>query len=199
MEDSIRKIYGNSNTKGRKRQDDINDEVTNFIKLQPGYENYTFKTEVKLKTPNGVGGKLTFKVDIAIYDGDKLIEVVLNKAPFSNLKQNESNSIGSRINEVFRLVNDFPDTKITWFTFAPNQTPYFKKDSLVKNIEINDLHSICNDNFRKNISTPIELNEIFVKFDWNGISVGQNRKEYDTLIKENVMTFTNIEILRFQA
>jgi hypothetical protein len=200
MENSIKKIYGNSNTKGRKRQDDINQEVINYIKTQEGYNELIFEKELKLKTPNAVGGKQTFKVDIAIYDGDKLIEVILNKAPFSNLKQNESNSIGSRVNEVFRLVNDFPNVKITWFTFSPNQTPYFKKDSLVKNIEINShLHSICNDSFRKNISTPIELNEIFVKFDWNGIKPGQNKSEYDLLVESNQMTFTNIEIIRYIA
>lgn len=200
MKESIKKIYGNSNTKGRKRQDDINEEVENYIKSQDGYENLNFKKEVKLKTPNAVGGKLTFKVDIAVYNGDELIEVVLNKAPFSNLKQNESNSIGSRVNEVFRLVNDYPNIKITWFTFSPNKTPYFKKDLLVKNIEINNhLHSICNDKFRNNLSTSIELNEIFVKFDWNGIEIGQSKKDYDSLIQKGEMNFSNIEVLKFSV
>ena len=199
MIESIKKIYGNSNTKITTRQNDINEEVCNFMQSQSGYDKFDFKKEEILKTPNSVGNKPTFKVDIAIYDNDKLVEVVLNKAPFSNLKQNESNSIGSRINEVFRLANDFPEIKITWFNFLPKQTPYFKKNGLVKNLEINNPHSICNDNFRKLINTSVNLNEIFVVFDWDGIQINQNKSDFESYIRDGIMSFTNIEIKEFNC
>jgi hypothetical protein len=199
MENSIKKIYGNSNTKGTKRQDDINDQVVDFFKNQDSYKDKTFKNEVKLSTPNSVGGKSTFDVDIAVYDVDgNVVEVILNKAPYSNMKQNETNAIGSRVNEVFRLVNDFPNVKLTWFTFSPNNTPYFKKDGVVKTIERNSIHSICNDNFYKNLSLgDFSMREIFVTFDWKGISVGQNKKDYDQMFINGQFSFENIKIQEF--
>ncbi len=198
MENSIKKIYGNSNTKGRKRQDDINSEVINFFSSQDSYKDMTFKKEVTLFTPTSVGGKSTFDVDIAVYDKDgNVVEVILNKAPYSNMKQNETNAIGSRVNEVFRLINDFPNVKLTWFTFSPNNTPYFKKDGLVKTIEKNSIHSICNENFYKNISGNFSMREIFVTFDWKGISIGQNKKDYDQMFINGQFSFENIKILEF--
>jgi hypothetical protein len=199
MEDSIKKIYGNSNTKGRKRQDDINSQVIDFFSKQDSYKDKIFKNEVKLRTPNSVGGKSTFDVDIAVYDVyGNVVEVILNKAPYSNMKQNETNAIGSRVNEFFRLVNDFPNVKLTWFTFSPNNTPYFKKDGVVKTIERNTIHSICNDNFYKNLSLGnFSMREIFVTFDWVGIAVGQNKKDYDQMIIDGQFSFENIKINEF--
>ncbi len=199
MENSIKIIYGNSNTKGTKRQDDINSQVIEFFSVQDSYKGKKFKKEVKLRTPNSVGGKSTFKVDIAVYDIDgNVVEVILNKAPYCNIKQNETNAIGSRVNEVFRLINDFPNVKLTWFTFSPNNTPYFKKDGTVKTIERNNIHSICNPNFYKNLSLgSFSMREIFVTFDWKGISVGQNKKDYDQLLTDGNFSFENIKIQEF--
>jgi hypothetical protein len=202
MENSIKKIYGNSNTKGTKRQNDINSEVVEFFSKQDSYKDKIFKKEVKLKTPNSLGGKPTFKVDIAVYDVDgSIVEVILNKAPYSNMKQNETNAIGSRVNEVFRLIYDFPNVKLTWFTFSPNNTPYFKKSGLVKNIEKNDIHSICNENFYNRLrideSEKFSIREIFVTFDWKGISVGQDKKDYDQMFINGQFSFENIKIQEF--
>lgn len=199
MKTSIELIYGNSNTKGSKRQNDINSQVVQYFSTQDFYKDKTFKKEVTLKTPNSVGGKDTFKVDIAVFDKDgKIVEVILNKAPFCNLKQNETNAIGSRVNEVFRLVNDFPDIRLTWFTFSPNNTPYFKKTGVVKNIEKNIIHPICTTNFKKNLSLgDFSIREIFVTFDWKGISVGQNKNDYDNMFNNGTFSIENISIQEF--
>lgn len=202
MLDSIKKIYGNSNTKGSQRQKDINSEVISFFLNQDSYKDKTFKKEVKLKTPNSVGGKQTFKVDVVVYDNDNNItEIILNKAPYSNTKQNETNAIGSKVNEVYRLINDFPNVKLTWFNFSPNNTPYFKKDGLVKSIEKNVVHSICNDNFHKRIkideSEKFSMREIFVTFNWNGILVGQKKKNFDKMISDGQISFSEINIMEF--
>lgn len=201
MKNSIKKIYGNSNTKGTKRQNDINSEVVEFFSKQDSYKDKTFKKEVKLKTPNDMGGKSTFKVDIVVYDvNGNIVEIILNKAPYSNMKQNETNATGSRFFEPFRLIYDFPNAKLTWFTFSPNNTPYFKKTGLVKNIEKNNIHSICNEKFYKLVSAESEnfsIREIFVTFDWKGISVGQNKKDYDQMSINGQFSFEEIKIQEF--
>ena len=167
MIESLKLIYGDSNTRGKNRQNNINKEVCEYLKSTGDYDGVEFRMEEKLKTPNSVGGKTTFDVDISIYRDDKLIEVVLNKAPYSNFLQNEQNSINSRIGETFRLVNDYPDIKITWFDFLPRTTPYFENGGKVKRIETNSPHPICTDAFSKNLSINNDIREIFVfRLEW---------------------------------
>ena len=198
MIESIKFIYEESDTRGKNRQNIINREVCEYLKLTGKYDDVEFRLEDKLSTPNSVGGKKTFDVDIAIYKEGVLIEVVLNKAPYSNICQNEQNSINSRIGETFRIVNDFPDIKITWFNFLPKMTPYFEDGGKVKRVEINQPHPICTDNFRKNISIKNEIREIFVCFDWNGIPIGSNKSKFGELLESGTMYWDNVEIIEYK-
>ncbi len=51
----------------------------------------------------------------------------------------------------------------------------------------------------RSINSSIKNDEIFVKFDWNGIEIGQSKKDYDSLIQKGEMNFSNIEVLKYSV
>lgn len=174
-----------SESRGKKRQNKINETIIELFKENPSYSDCEFKTEIRL-TEDISSGKW-FAIDVLIYKQGELFEIVLGKAPASNILQNSVNMINSRFGEVGRLHKYISKgVKLTFINFQPNITPFFKRNGNIDHFEKNTLHNL--DNFREALRDNITFSEINITFNISGIEKCKNRYEVKEL-------FTSPEII----
>jgi len=130
--------YSVAESKGKIKQNTLNQIVINSLKNNPDYDNCIFKTEIRIPGNEIYWGKY-FTVDICVYKDDELIEVILNKAPTSNIKQNHVNSLNSKYGELGKLLK-LNNIKVTMVNFEPKITPFFQRNEKIKNFENNDVY-----------------------------------------------------------
>jgi len=160
---------------GKKRQLVINNIVVKALSRQKKYEGCTFKIEDKI--PSCWGKTKTFAVDIGIYKDGKLIEIVLIKAPSSNIQQNSINSCNSRAGEIQRI--DLDDVNVIFINFMPKQSPYFNKRGEVTKIENNKPESIITNRSKY----PLNVLDITITFTIDNIINCITKKEISELFK----------------
>lgn len=176
--------YSMSESRGKKRQHAINDAIINVMKGQKEYEGCEFKKEVRMNEKIGWGK--SFAVDIQVFKNNKLIEIILGKAPASNLIQNHVNILGARGGEVWRLMRYIKDgIKVTFLTFQPNETPYFKGNGDVKHFEKNSVGTISE---MTNLC-GVNIQEVTVTFDIDGINTCVTKEDVKNL-------FSNDDIIK---
>ena len=78
--------YSVAESKGKKRQNIINEIIIEELKNKQEYMQCTFKQEHILKKDQILWGE-RFSVDVAVFLKGKLIEIILIKAPASNVGQ----------------------------------------------------------------------------------------------------------------
>ena len=191
--DDIYKIYKISysvaESRGKKKQNIINEVVIDSLKKLDSYKDCVFKEEVRM---NPLWGKY-FPVDIAIYRNDVLIEIVLNKAPASNAKQNKVNTMNSINSDIDRLSN-YKNIKITLVNFLPNITPFFTRKESIKNFENNKLDFLMN----KGVTKKVDIDEIFITFDISNITKCLNKSDIKNLFNNNPISNIKIEELNYK-
>lgn len=132
--------YNISKSRGKNRQETINNVIINLLKDKPEYADCDFKSEVRIPGTKLLWGKY-FPVDICVYKNNEIIEIILNKAPASNIKQNHVNSIASLNSDIDRLSkndNGLDQIKVSLFNFLPKKSPFFKRNETIKNFEKNE-------------------------------------------------------------
>ena len=158
------KSYTISESRGKERQNIINDTIIDILKGQEKYEGCIFKTEKRMYDNISWGNYFT--VDIQVWKDGKLIEIILAKAPASNILQNRVNSLNARAGELMRLGEyGVKGVNITFFTFQPNKSPYFTSLGKIKHFEETSVEGISK--VRELIT--FDFTELTVTFDINGI------------------------------
>lgn len=188
----IQNIYSSSYTigesRGKKRQHIINETIIESLKNLPKYEGCKFECEKRISEI--MWGEF-FDVDTAVYNNGKLIEILLFKAPASNIAQNSVNVRNHRMGEVTRLLPLIREgVNVTFISLQPNVTPYFKSDGNIKHTEKNHVHTIQN---VKEYLKDIDFSEITVTFNIEGIENCKTKKDVKNLFSNNEV-ITNIEV-----
>jgi hypothetical protein len=188
----IQNIYSSSYTigesRGKKRQHIINETIIESLKSLPKYQGCEFKCEKKIVKI--IWGKY-FNVDVAVYNNGTLIEILLFKAPASNISQNSVNLLNAKMGEVMRLLPQIKEgVNLTFISLQPNITPYFTSDGNVKHTEKNHVHTIQN---VKEYLKDIDFSEITVTFNIEGIENCKTKKDVKNLFSNNEV-ITNIEV-----
>ena len=171
--------YSISETRGKKRQNIINDTVVESLKQDPFYDGCIFKTEVRIPGKQLFWGKY-FPVDICIYRNDIPIEIVLIKAPASNIKQNNTNSKNSIHGDVSRL-SKMNGIKISLINFLPKKTPFFKRDETIKNFENNSPFFLSSSGF----PYKFDIDEIFILFELDNLEACEKKSDVKNLFNSN--------------
>lgn len=163
LNEQIKKIYEVSYTisesRGKKRQNIINDVVIEYLKQDKTYDGCKFKTEVRIDKSKITWGEY-FTVDICVYKDDILIEIILNKAPASNIIQNKVNSIDKINSEITRL-SKIENIKITFINFLPKISPFFTRDESIKKFENNKPFFLS----KVGIQYKLDFDEIYITFE----------------------------------
>lgn len=188
-EQQIRGIYSMSYTvsesRGKERQNSINRTLVSCLKNLKEYEDCEFLFEVRLKKNEILWGE-HFAVDVQVLKDGELTEILLFKAPASNLAQNHVNALNSKAGELLRLAKlASKGIKIKFLSLLPNKTPYFTRDDSIKHFETNSPSSIC---YVKEYLT-FDFQEITITFDIEGIESCKSRQDITELLTtESVIT-----------
>jgi hypothetical protein len=111
-----------------KRSDPIHKLIADIITIiNP---ELSCRIEEKLKISSG-----SFKVDISVRHGSKMVCLISFKAPLNNIKQNMTNGQNVKGGELLKMINAYPDAKIIFMDFIPVQCCYYYKDGRMKNTE----------------------------------------------------------------
>jgi len=177
--------YSISESRGKARQKKINDTIIEICKSNPLYDGCEFKTEVRL-AKNISSGKW-FSVDVLVYKSNKLVELILAKAPASNIVQNSVNMSNARFREVGRLFKYIEDgVKLTFINFQPNITPFFKQNGAIKSFEKNSTHTL--NLFKGALNSNLTFSEIFITFNIEGVEDCKTKDDVKSLL-------TNSEVI----
>lgn len=182
-EEQIKKIYEISysiqESRGKNRQDVINGVVIESLKNDPLYNECFFKTEVRIPEEKLLWGKY-FPVDICVYKNDILIEIILNKAPTSNIKQNRINSLNSINSDITRL-SKIDNIKVSLINFLPKKSPYFKRDETIKKFENNSpfFLSTCGAVYK------FDIDEVYITFELDNLETCKNKIDVKNLFTSN--------------
>ncbi len=177
--------YKTSTSKGKIKQHTLNKTVVDSI-MRENEDNVTFKKESKIECN---WGKL-FKADVVKYKNNLVEEIVLIKAPASNVAQNHVNSLNSKAGEFQRIKSkDYRGSKIRQISFIPNVTPFFSKNEKIKNFEKNKLFFIT----KCDILCKLDIKEVNITFDIEGIENCKTKQDVHNLFINN-NPITNIVI-----
>lgn len=169
--------YQTSTSKGKIKQHTLNQIVIDSI-MRENEDNVTFKTESNIEINWGK----RFNVDVLKYINGLLKEIVLIKAPASNIGQNHVNSLNSQAGEYQRINADFyKGSKIRQITFIPNVSPFFSKEEKIKSFEKNKSIFIT----KKNILCYLDIEEVHVTFDIEGIKNCKTKQDVHNLFLNN--------------
>jgi hypothetical protein len=184
--DSIYKLsFKTSTSKGKIKQHTLNQIVIESM-MRENEDNVTFKTEVNIKCNWGK----RFNADVVKYKNDSLDEIVLIKAPASNISQNHVNSLNSQAGEYQRIKSDvYKGSKIRQITFIPNVTPHFYKNEEIKNFHKNKSVFLT----KCNILCYMDIQEVHVRFDINGIENCKTKQDVHNLFINNPITNIVVE------
>lgn len=171
--------YSISESRGKNRQNIINEIVIESLKSDPSYISCEFRTEERIPGSKLLWGNY-FPVDISVYKDGKLIEIILNKAPSSNIKQNRINSLNSINSDITRL-SKLDDIKISLVNFLPKRSPFFKRNESIKNIEKNSpfFLSTCG------VPYKFDIDEIWVSFEIENLESCSTKSEVKDLFLNN--------------
>ena len=180
--------YSITESRGKERQNTINDTIINILTKKEEYKDCDFKTETRMYEDISWGQYFT--VDIQVWKDGKLIEIILAKAPASNIVQNHVNGLNSRAGELLRLGKyGLKGVKITFFTFQPNKCPYFTSNGLIKHFENTTVEGISE--VREFIT--FDFRQVTVTFDINGIEKCSNREDVKKILM-NEEVINNIQV-----
>lgn len=191
-DEQIKKIYevsySISESRGKNRQNIINDVVIESLKNDPSYIGCVFKPEVRIPGSKLLWGKY-FPVDICVYKDDILIEIILNKAPSSNIKQNRINSLNSINSDITRL-SKMDNIKVSLINFLPKKSPFFKRDETIKNFENNTpfFLSTCGAVYK------FDIDEVYITFELDNLDTCKNKADVKNLFTSNPIK--NIKIMQ---
>ena len=136
--------YQTSTSKGKIKQHMLNEIVVESI-MKENEDNITFDKEIKVECNWGE----RFNVDVIKYKNNLLEEIILIKAPASNIAQNLVNSLNNQAGEFQRINGDvYKGSKIRQITFIPNVSPFFSKNEEIKSFEKNKSIFITKRNIR---------------------------------------------------
>jgi hypothetical protein len=188
-EENINSVYKlsfkTSTSKGKIKQHTLNQIVIESM-MRENEDNVTFKTEVNIKCNWGK----RFNADVVKYKNDSLDEIVLIKAPASNISQNHVNSLNSQAGEYQRIKSDvYKGSKIRQITFIPNVTPHFYKNEEIKNFHKNKSVFLT----KCNILCYMDIQEVHVRFDINGIENCKTKQDVHNLFINNPITNIVVE------
>ena len=171
--------YSISESRGKKRQNIINSVVIESLKRDITYDGCLFKTEVKIPKRKLLWGD-SFPVDICVYKDYNLIEIILIKAPASNIKQNRINSLNSINSDITRL-SKLDDIKISLVNFLPRITPFFMRNEIIKSFEKNSpfFLSTCGAIYK------FEIDELYVTFDISNLNSCKTKLDVKNLFSTN--------------
>jgi len=190
-DDEIHEIYKMSynlaESRGKKRQTLMNDTVINGLQRLDTYSNCRFVQEDRLDSLWGKSKK--FNVDIGIYSGNSLFEIVLLKAPASNVLQNHVNFLNSVNSDIDRLGLYKDTSKVKIINFTPNKTPFFENSGRIRHLEINEIEFIT----KSGKQFMMDIDEIYVTFDIVGIENCINKIDVNDLFM-NTLPIQNVEI-----
>jgi hypothetical protein len=189
--DQIKKIYeisySISESRGKKRQNILNEMVIESLRKDSSYDGCIFKTEVRIPGSMLIWGAY-FPVDICVYKDGKLIEIILIKAPSSNIKQNKINSLNSINSDVTRL-SKFKDIKILLVNFLLKKSPFFKRDESIKKIENNTPFFLTT----SGMVYKFDIDEIYVTFEIDGLEKCSSKEDVKSLFLFNPIKNITIE------
>ena len=171
--------YNISESRGKNRQNVINDVVIESLKMDSTYDGCEFKSEVRIPGTKLLWGKY-FPVDVCVYKDGELIEIILNKAPSSNILQNKINTLNSINSDIVRL-SKLDNIRITLFNFLPKKTPFFKRDETIKNFENNTpfFLSTCGAVYK------FDIDEIYILFEIDKLEECLTKIDVRGLFQEN--------------
>jgi hypothetical protein len=180
-EEDIHKVYQycyqTSTSKGKIKQHMLNEIVVESI-MRENEDNITFDKEIKVECNWGE----RFNVDVIKYKNNLLEEIILIKAPASNIAQNLVNSLNNQAGEFQRINGDvYKGSKIRQITFIPNVSPFFSKNEEIKSFEKNKSIFIT----KRNIRCYLNIQEIHVTFDINGIENCKTKQDVHNLFIDN--------------
>jgi len=188
--EQIKKIYEVSYTisesRGKNRQNIINDVVIESLKSDPTYNGCEFKTEVRIPESKILWGKY-FPVDICVYKDGNLVEIILNKAPSSNIIQNKVNSLKSINSDIIRL-SKFENIKISLINFLPNKSPYFNIDESIKNFEKNKPFFLSS----SGVVYKFDIDEIYITFEIDDLDKCSSKMDVKSLFSINPIKNVNL-------
>lgn len=190
-DDQIKKIYEVSYTisesRGKNRQNIINGVVIESLKSDSNYDGCEFKTEVRISGSKLLWGKY-FPVDICVYKDGDLIEIILNKAPSSNINQNRINFLNSINSDITRL-SKLENIKVSLINFLPKKSPFFKRDESIKNIENNIpfFLSTCGAVYK------FDVDEIYITFEIDNLDKCSSKVDVKKLFSTNPIKNVKIE------
>jgi hypothetical protein len=190
--EGIHEIYSVSysipESRGKKRQEKINEIIIKALKLLGKYDECNFSTEVRIKDKINWGK--FFTVDVEVFKSGKLIEIFLIKAPASNIAQNRVNMLNSRGGEVIRIAPLIKSgVKLTFITLQPNKSPFFTTNGDIKSFEDNEVKTIsCAKEY-----LTVDFSEVTITFDIEGIENCINKKEVKDMFS-NKEIITNIQV-----
>jgi hypothetical protein len=194
----IKKIYEVSykvsESTGKARQHIINQVVIDGLIGQSEYTGCKFIQEYSLKKKEITWGA-RFPVDIAIFKDDVLIEIILIKAPASNISQNNINNI-SKINSDIDRLSKLNNIKITIVNFVLNIPPYFKSNESISKFEKAKVFFITNvyNDPSNNLSKKFNIDEVNISFDIENIQNCKHKTDVRELFeKSNPITNVKIE------
>lgn len=176
--------YSISESRGKKRQHLINKVMIDSLKVLDKYKNCEFVTEVRMNK-DILWGKF-FSVDLQVFENGKLVEILLFKAPASNLSQNHVNMLGSRTGEALRLAPTLEKgVTLTFISLQPNVSPFFTKKGDIKHFEKNHVGNI--ESVKSYIS--VDFSEITITFNIEGLELCKNKEEVKNLFSDdNIIT-----------
>jgi len=171
--------YSINQSRGKNRQNIINSVVIESLKQDETYDGCLFRTEVNIPKRKLLWGE-SFPVDICVYKDYKLIEIILNKAPASNIKQNKINTLNSINSDITRL-SKLNDIKISLVNFLPRITPFFMRNETIKHFEKNSpfFLSTCG------VVYKFEIDEIYVMFDIGDLNACKTKSDVKNLFSIN--------------
>lgn len=180
INDIYKMSYNTSLSRGKKRQFVINNTIINCLKKDDEYKNFKFIQEDSLKSL--WGKSKTFKVDVGVYDENGLREIILLKAPASNVLQNHINFLNSINSDIDRLSYYKDNVKFKIFNFIPRITPFFTKTEKIKHFETNEAEFIT----KSGKIFLMDITEIYIIFNINGIENCKNKKEVSDLFNDSI-------------
>lgn len=166
----------------------------NSIIANPDYDGCVFKPEIRIPGSKLLWGKY-FPVDICVYKNNEIVEIILNKAPASNIRQNHVNSIASLNSDIDRLSksgNGLDNIKISLFNFLPKKSPFFKRNETIKNFEKNETFFLM----KSGIVKKFCIDQVYIIFEIDGLENCESKLDVENLFS-NSNPIKNISIEEF--
>ena len=129
-----------------------------------------------------------FPVDICVYKNDVLIEIILNKAPSSNIKQYRINSLNSINSDITRL-SKLENIKVSLINFLPKKSPFFKRDESIKNFENNTPFFLST----SGAVYKFDIDEVYITFEIDNLHKCFSKVDVKNLFSINAITNIKIE------